>query len=472
LCFASLLLLAAPLGVTAQTPLVEAKTAGGAEVATIRTDSMRVLVPLRVLGMGVSAGFLAADDSARIGGEGSFLATGTFDAATLVTPPAAGAGTRMMWYPEMASFRAGYVDGTQWDKLNVGESSTAGGHNVTASGTSSTAFGEGSTASGFGATALGQSNTASGYDAFAGGYNGSASGAYSVALGGSANAGGNFAFAAGGATNASNDYAVALGSNTIASGNASFAAGTNAVASGMGAISLGAATSATADLSIALGGTTAASGTYAVATGQGTSAQAYNSFVVGRYNTLTGTTGSWVSTEPLFVAGNGSSGSSRSDALVLLKNGDMTIAGTLTQSSDARLKEDMEPLTGVLERVMQLTPIRYRFRPGAGHPAGEQIGLTAQQVRPLFPELVKTDADGYLSLSYANLSAVLVRAVQEQQAEIDAVRDGQAATASLKAEVRSLRERNEKLASEIAALRARQAEILRRLGMAEPDGGR
>ncbi|MEJ2187671.1 MAG: hypothetical protein P8Z36_17420, partial [Gemmatimonadota bacterium] len=70
------------------------------------------------------------------------------------------------------------------------------------------------------------------------------------------------------------------------------------------------------------------------------------------------------------------------------------------------------------------------------------------------PELVARGGDGYLSLSYANLSAVLVKAVQEQQAEIE-----------------TLKVRNRELESELAALRASQSEILRRLRALEAGAG-
>ncbi|MEJ2218781.1 MAG: tail fiber domain-containing protein [Gemmatimonadota bacterium] len=453
--FALFLLLSVPVGVSAQSVLVQAKTSAGNEVATIRTDSMRLLVPLHLLvgGLlfpdgtvqttaavgidsvtsaqivdgtivsadinpganipdtklavissggkvansattatsgntpgaivardasgGFNAGYVSVLDSVRVNGEGSFLATGTYQSGTTVPPPMSGAGTRVMWYPEKAAFRAGSVDETEWDAANVGDYSAAFGRNTKAGGPYSTAFG--------------------------------------------------------GATTATGAFSAAFGINSIASGDGSIAAG-----AGVSAI-----------------------GDYSAAFGSSTS-QAYGSLVIGQYNVIAGTQTSWVSTDPLFVAGNGLSITQPSNALTLYKNGNMTIAGTLTQSSDARLKEDMEPLEGTLQKVMQLTPIRYRFRPNTGRPGGEQIGLTAQQVQPLFPELVKQDGDGYLSLSYANLSAVLVKAVQEQQAEI----------APLQAKIRALQERNDQLESEVATLKASQAEILRRLRALESAGNR
>ena len=49
---------------------------------------------------------------------------------------------------------------------------------------------------------------------------------------------------------------------------------------------------------------------------------------------------------------------------------------------------------------------------------GRQIGLIAQEVEAVFPELVKTDSQGYKAVSYEKLTAVLVEAMKEQQAKI------------------------------------------------------
>ncbi|MEJ2217591.1 MAG: tail fiber domain-containing protein [Gemmatimonadota bacterium] len=523
------LLAAAPPGLAAQSVLVEAKTTAGNEVATIRTDSMRLLVPLHLLvggllfpdgtlqttaaadatsvtsaeivdgtivdadisasaaiadgklgmistagkvansattatsagtpgaivardaGGGFEASFVQVADSLRVHGQGSFLATGTYDlSGTTVPPPVSGAGARMMWYPERAAFRAGRVSGTEWDAENIGASSTALGGNTTASGDGSTALGSANVASATGSTALGEQTTASGRGSSAlgsgtigsgdystaSGYHTVASGMGSVALGRGATATSLGSVALGLDTDASGDYATALGYSTDATARRSTAFGYGTMASGLA--------------STAMGEGTTASGIYSTSLGVETTAQAYASVVIGNYNVVEGTGTDWIATEPLFVAGNGTS-ITPSNALTLYKNGNLTIAGTLTQSSDARLKEGIEPLEGTLHRVLRLTPIRYHFRAGAGRPQGTQIGLTAQQVQPLFPELVTQDGDGYLSLSYANLSAVLVKAVQEQEAEIEELR---AHNQRVEAELASLRQRNERLESELGSLRA------------------
>jgi len=82
-----------------------------------------------------------------------FAAVGTFGVGGTAL---AGPGTRAMWYPGKAAFRAGEVTGTHWDAANVGDYSTAFGLNATASGRGSVATGIGVVASGQDSVAMGQ----------------------------------------------------------------------------------------------------------------------------------------------------------------------------------------------------------------------------------------------------------------------------------------------------------------------------
>jgi len=289
-----------------------------------------------------------------------FAVTGTFGSGTI---PTEGPGVRLMWYPRRAALRAGRVFGDQWDAANVGPRSTAFGVNTTASGDVATAMGDLTTASGAWSTSMGAGTIASGL------------------------------------------MSTAMGRNTTASGDRSTAMGSGTIASGV--------------RSTAMGSRTTASGDFSAAMGRLATAQAQSSLVLGRYNLIEGDPTSWVATDPLFVAGNGSSGSSRSNALTLLKNGNLTIAGTLTESSDARLKTRIEPLGSALEPLRSVRPVRFSFREGTGHPGDRQIGLIAQEVEKAFPELVTRDHEGYLSLAYPKLTAVLVGAIQEQQERIE-----------------------------------------------------
>ena len=53
-----------------------------------------------------------------------------------------------------------------------------------------------------------------------------------------------------------------------------------------------------------------------------------------------------------------------------------------------------------------------------GFDAGTQIGVIAQEVEAVIPEIVRTDPEGSKSVAYANITAVLIEAIKEQQAQI------------------------------------------------------
>ena len=96
---------------------------------------------------------------------------GTYDGdASGTGVPVEGAGTRMIWYPRKAAFRAGGINGTQWDAANIGSYSVAIGQDVRASGDNATAFGLRSTAAQVSSFAAGEDNTASGAASVALGY--------------------------------------------------------------------------------------------------------------------------------------------------------------------------------------------------------------------------------------------------------------------------------------------------------------
>jgi hypothetical protein len=101
----------------------------------------------------------------------------------------------------------------------------------------------------------------------------------------------------------------------------------------------------------------------------------------------------------------------------------LTSSGVWTNASDARYKENIRATSYGLSEVMQLQPRAYNVI-GSDK---QEIGFIAQEVEPLIPELVESTTnsvtgDDRLSLSYGQLSAVLVKAIQELKAELDATK--------------------------------------------------
>jgi len=100
-------------------------------------------------------------------------------------------------------------------------------------------------------------------------------------------------------------------------------------------------------------------------------------------------------------------------------NSIVKINGTLLVASDARLKQGIEPLHASLGKVLQLRGVSYQWERqknrGRGFSADREIGLIAQEVEKVLPELVHTDGTGYKSIAYDKLVPVLIEAVKEQQ---------------------------------------------------------
>lgn len=227
-----------------------------------------------------------------------------FSAAGIVSgtpgnPPMQGGGRRMMWYADKAAFRAGYINGNQWDKDNIGDWSVATGRLTIASGEASTAIGASTTASGLTSTAMGRLTTASGD--------------YSTSMGKY--------------TNATGYASIAIGDSTLASGTMSFASGFRTTASGFYSTALGETTTATGNYSTALGRNTGAFGVASTAMGVGIQARGYAGTVIGMYNdpTMSPVELFPSSITPLFVIGNGDDDANRSNAMVVIKTGNVGI---------------------------------------------------------------------------------------------------------------------------------------------------
>ena len=121
-----------------------------------------------------------AAGSYDFGNVNGFVAAGTFGSGNI---GATGNGTRLLWYPRKAAFRAGQVSGTESDDANIGTYSVAMGDTVAAIGARSVAIGSHNIAGGANSLALGADAWANGANSVAIGTNLIASGNHSVVIG-------------------------------------------------------------------------------------------------------------------------------------------------------------------------------------------------------------------------------------------------------------------------------------------------
>ena len=98
-------------------------------------------------------------------------------------------------------------------------------------------------------------------------------------------------------------------------------------------------------------------------------------------------------------------------------SGNMTVAGDVTAYSDLRVKENIETIEKALDKVLSLRGVTYNRTDSEDK--SEKIGVIAQEVQNILPQVVHEQADGMLGVSYGNITAVLIEAIKEQQAQIE-----------------------------------------------------
>lgn len=378
--------------------------------------------------LGLNVG-ISPKTSLHIGDGGSVL----FGTDTL------GNGDKLMFLPRLHAFRVGTIasgaSSTYWNPDSIGLYSFASGLNTRAQG--------------FGATAMGRDTEATN----------------------------SYAFASGFFSNADGQYSTAMGFNTDAFG--------------LGSSAFGYSTDAEVNYTTAMGYFAEAQAIYSIALGNSVQAQSYSSMAVGRYNIGGGDAVSWIQSDPIFEIGNGTGPSSRSNALTVLKNGNVGIGITtpnkplhvngalgigsfeyfedggsfiistnshirpitdnsrdlgsssfrwndvyatngVTQTSDRRLKANIKEINYGLNEILQLNAVSFNWKDDPE--ANVRIGLIAQEILPIMPELVKTQeyvvseenpdqkelvSVDKLGVNYSALIPILIKAMQEQQKEID-----------------------------------------------------
>jgi len=250
----------------------------------------------------------------------------------------------------------------------------------------------------------------------------SPTGTYASAMGYSTTASGDSSTAMGNGTTASGNESTAMGYDTTASGDLSTAMGYLTTASGDYSVAMGIATTASGGSSTAMGYSTTASGYYSTTMGYLTTASDYASLVIGQYNSsgssVTNNATSFNTANTAFVIGNGTASNAKSDAFKVMFNGDTTVSNDLTVSgdvnisSDARLKSNIVSLGSTLSKLLQIDGKYYEMK------GKQKIGVLAQEIKEVFPELVSEDDNEMLAVNYQGLVPVLINALKEQEDKI------------------------------------------------------
>ena len=99
-------------------------------------------------------------------------------------------------------------------------------------------------------------------------------------------------------------------------------------------------------------------------------------------------------------------------------DGDIYATGDITAFSDVAIKENINTIIDPVNKVMALRGVTYTRK----DTKEDKIGLIAQEVREILPELV-TERGGNIGVAYQNIVALLIEAVKELKAEIEVLKN-------------------------------------------------
>ncbi|MBI2798353.1 tail fiber domain-containing protein [Candidatus Saccharibacteria bacterium] len=413
---------------------------------------------------------------------GGLMIKGTFGSGDTLTTT--GIGTRAFVYPKKAAFRAGIITGSgpyagaEWNDANIGDrtvvfgkdSAAVGsdnfvaGNNLNVTGSANAVFGD---ATGFGASIAGIGNFSVGPNTISA-TTGVGNAVFNVFSGVSSvintiGTGGNVVFG--------NGNSISTGSSNRLFGNSITATGSNAYIINLSSTAVSSSASNVFSVmngKVGIGSTnptarldvSGSSGTEITAifdngtsTGDimrardgGTQVFALANEGAATFQNKTNSTAAFqiqnaAGTSNLLIAdttntriGIGASGPT--NTLTVTNTGTTSVAkfngSSSTQctvvtgtgwscSSDERLKTNILSIDDGLDKIMQLRGVTFNW---VSDPNGEQQdGFIAQEVQKVLPELVSTDTNGYQSLNKDGILAYLVKAVQQQQSQIDQLKN-------------------------------------------------
>jgi len=404
--------------------------------------------------------------------DGGILAKGTFGSGKdLLTK---GQGTRLIWYPKKAAFRAGYVASINYNDDYIGFYSFATGNDTLAAGPSSTATGRFTQAFGSSSTAMGETSAAYGPASFAAGLGAIAKGNASSAMGFQTTAGSEFATAIGMSTFANGSASTAMGEYSIASGEASTAMGYRTIASGMGATAMGNGSIASGGASVAMG-SSVASGLYSTAMGYGSTASGNTSVAMGYLTSAAGTYSfaagnrAKANDDGSFVFGDSSASDVTSSAANqwttrfaggirfytssnLVSGATLAAGGSSWASvSDVNLKENFNAVNPieVVNKLSQIPITTWNYKTQS--PSIRHMGPTAQDLYAAFSlgeddkHIDTIDADGVALAAIQGLHLI----AKDQQKELD---DQQKVLQSQETEINNLKSQSQQLDDRVRVL--------------------
>jgi hypothetical protein len=110
-----------------------------------------------------------------------------------------------------------------------------------------------------------------------------------------------------------------------------------------------------------------------------------------------------------------------SPAYALDVTGTIRATGDVIAYSDARVKDNVQTVENALSTITSMRGVTYTRKDSEDK--SRKVGVIAQEVLPILPEVVQKDTNGNYSVAYGNIVGVLIEAIKELKAEIDILKN-------------------------------------------------
>jgi hypothetical protein len=89
------------------------------------------------------------------------------------------------------------------------------------------------------------------------------------------------------------------------------------------------------------------------------------------------------------------------------------------ESSDKRLKDNIKPIKNAIDKIDKIGGYEFDWNDKQELYEGHDVGVIAQEIEEVLPEVVETREDGYKAVNYKKIVPLLIQAIKEQQKQID-----------------------------------------------------
>ena len=94
-------------------------------------------------------------------------------------------------------------------------------------------------------------------------------------------------------------------------------------------------------------------------------------------------------------------------------------------TSDKRLKDNIKPIENALDKVNKISGVTFQWNKISQKETGKKdVGVIAQEIEEILPELVETRSNGYKAVDYPKLTALLIEAVKDLSNQVKELKNG------------------------------------------------